>query len=194
MVEYWVGVALVSAIVAILIGRFLEPRPVVGFSDCILAAVTAPGLHAITFRLARQSSTLLINCKVSVSVTLVEWDAGRTKIVGGASHSLELVNDSCPVFTHFRVKHVVDESSPLYNDGHSLNTENIWGVTVLVDVWDTVYMKDARLFHMYKASDFVNEAEFVDLAVDGDGNGGMTINHSALSTYRSTTCRHATHI
>ena len=122
---------------------------------------------------------------MEVFATVLKWDAGRTKKVGGSNHRLKLVNDSCPVFTHFVLKHVVDESSPLYNQGQPINPADIWQVTVLARVYDTVYTKEARLFHAYSPEDLVQDAEFVDI-VNMEPEGGYVIDHSVLSEYSST--------
>ena len=167
--EHYTATVIQGAFVAIFLFKFLMPRPLVRFSSkCLVNG------DRLAFRLVRESSYQLSNCKIEVRCRTISALPLTSR--GGIDHDqrsadsllnatlqwVAIKNDTMLHLDAWEVHHDINADSPLYE--HLQKTGKLDPLIIELDVsltvFDTAYSQEVTLHTSYHRRDVVVGARF----------------------------------
>jgi inward rectifier potassium channel len=167
--EALVGLMSFALFTGLLYARFSKPNAVLMFSK---NAVFAPFSNSIAlmFRVANKLNSNLMNMKVQITLSLMEYDEN------GISHRkfytpLNIERDSIIFFpSSWTIVHPIDETSPLYGMTWDTIQKVQPELLILASGFDETFDENVHTRYSYNLTDMVWGAKFIKvLGTDSDG-------------------------
>lgn len=173
--EAMIGLLSFSFITGLLYGRFSKPRAAIKFSDKLILR-EFKGKRAIMFRLMNSRKTVMIEPKISVTLSITEKETKEKKF-----YKLKLERDSIMYLpTVWTIVHEIDEESPLYsftnNEIESLNAE----LYLLLQYHEESFAQNVYQIYSYQFSDIEIDVKFTT-SYRFDEEGYIILDHDKLS-------------
>lgn len=173
--EAMIGLLSFSFITGLLYGRFSKPRAAIKFSNHIILR-DFKGKRAIMFRLMNSRKTVMIEPKISVTLSIVEKDTAKKKF-----YKLDLERDSIMYLpTVWTVVHEIDEKSPLYNltnqEITALNAE----LFLLLQYHEESFAQNVYQIYSYDFKDLEVDVKFTS-SYNFNEDGFTILDHQKLS-------------
>ena len=176
--EALIGLLSFSFITGLLYGRFSKPRAAIRFSDNLIIR-EFEGKRALMFRLMNSRKTIMIEPKVSVTLSLNEKDKeGNYK---RRFFALKLNRDKIMYLpTIWTLVHPIDEESPL----HGMTNEEIKdldaGLYVLLNYHEDSYGQQVYRTSSYKFTQIITDVKYAPSS-SFDEDGYTVLDHDKLS-------------
>ena len=176
--EALIGLLSFSFITGLLYGRFSKPRAAIRFSDNLIVR-DFDGGKALMFRLMNSRKTIMIEPKVSVTLSLNEKDKeGEYK---RRFFDLQLRRDKIMYLpTIWTLVHPIDSNSPLYNMTNKEIQNLDAGLYVLINYHEDSYGQKVYKASSYKFSQIVTDVKYVPSS-SFDAEGYTILDHDKLS-------------
>lgn len=184
VLESFLSLIISSLIAGAIFFEVVRPRSRVRYSKNALVMCDGD-TQKITFRMVRESSTVLRDVNLRVMARFVVTDED------GLQHTtrteLGLKSSYYNVLDQWQVYHEIDETSPLWAVRDRLGAA-LSGLEVSLIAFDVAYNQEVRRFHAYQHTDLVIGASFVGM-VEGsvDAHSGvqtLDIRHDKLDLYQ----------
>jgi inward rectifier potassium channel len=173
--EAMIGLLSFSFITGLLYGRFSKPRAAIKFSDKLILR-EFKDKRAIMFRLMNSRKTVMIEPKISVTLSINEKETKEKKF-----YKLKLERDSIMYLpTVWTIVYQIDEESPLYsltnNEIESLNAE----LYLLLQYHEESFAQNVYQIYSYQFSDIETDVKFTT-SYRFDEDGYTILDHDKLS-------------
>lgn len=176
-IESFVGMVSVAMGTGLIFAKFSRPSARVAYSNKMVVH-TRNGVPVLSFRLANERTSEIINTKVVVNVLMTdETDEGSMM---RRFYPLKLENDATPMFAlSWTIMHQLDESSPLHAITKERCNREILSIVVSFEGTDSTFLQTVHALHIYRPSDIEFGVQFKDMIEFSPD--GLTIDHKHLS-------------
>jgi len=173
--EAMIGLLSFSFITGLLYGRFSKPKASIKFSDNIILR-EFKGKRALMFRLMNSRNTVMIEPKITVTLSIVDKETSIKKF-----YRLELERDSIMYLpTVWTIVHEIDENSPLF----SLTNDEINALTaelyLLLQYHEESFAQNVYQIYSYDFKDLEVDVKYKS-SFGFDENGFTILDHNKLS-------------
>lgn len=173
--EAMIGLLSFSFITGLLYGRFSKPRAAIKFSNKLILR-EFKDKRAIMFRLMNSRKTVMIEPKITVTLSITEKETKEKKF-----YKLKLERDSIMYLpTVWTIVHEIDEESPLYsfanNEIENLNAE----LYLLLQYHEESFAQNVYQIYSYQFSDIETDVKFTT-SYRFDEEGYTILDHDKLS-------------
>lgn len=173
--EAFLGLSMFSFLTGLIYGRFSKPKSSIRFSENIILR-DFNQTKAIMFRLVNNRSTVMINPKVSVTLSLTKKN--NTGEYTRSFYLLDLERDAISYLpTTWTVVHEITEQSPLYNLTKEELVNHNGELLVMVSYYDESFNQEIHQMHSYELKEIKADYKFV-LAYFYDEVGQMVLDYN----------------
>ena len=173
--EAMIGLLSFSFITGLLYGRFSKPRAAIKFSDKLILRAFK-GKRAIMFRLMNSRKTVMIEPKISVTLSITDKETKEKKF-----YKLKLERDSIMYLpTVWTIVHEIDEESPLYNFTNQQIEELNAELYLLLQYHEESFAQNVYQIYSYHFSDITTDVKFTT-SYRFDEDGYTILDHDKLS-------------
>lgn len=177
-VEALTGMMAIAVITGLIFSRFSRPTARVVFSEPILITHFM-GQKSLMFRLANARFNQVV--EASLNLVMVIDTQTPEGISLRQQVDLALVRSRSAIFSFsWTVRHIIDESSPLYKmTAEDMLSKQVQFI-VSLQGHDETFAQDIRTRHVYFVKDIVWDRHFVDIVhrqgpIDGQSGGGQVV-------------------
>jgi inward rectifier potassium channel len=173
--EAMIGLLSFSFITGLLYGRFSKPRAAIKFSDKLILRAFK-GKRAIMFRLMNSRKTVMIEPKISVTLSITDKETKEKKF-----YKLKLERDAIMYLpTVWTIVHEIDEESPLYNFTNQQIEELNAELYLLLQYHEESFAQNVYQIYSYHFSDITSDVKFTT-SYRFDEDGYTILDHDKLS-------------
>lgn len=173
--EAMIGLLSFSFITGLLYGRFSKPRAAIKFSDKLILRAFK-GKRAIMFRLMNSRKTVMIEPKISVTLSITDKESKEKKF-----YKLKLERDVIMYLpTVWTIVHELDEESPLFNFTNPQIEELNAELYLLLQYHEESFAQNVYQIYSYHFSDITSDVKFTT-SYRFDEDGYTILDHDKLS-------------
>ena len=145
--EAFFGLSMFSFLTGLIYGRFSKPKASIRFSEHIVLR-DFDHTKAVMFRLVNNRSTVMINPKVAVTLSLTKLNNVGDYV--RSFYALELERDTITYLpTTWTIVHEIKEDSPLYGLSNEDFIKNNGELLVMISYFDESFDQEVYQMHSY---------------------------------------------
>lgn len=177
-IEALVGLLLFSFLTGLLYGRFSKPKASIRFSESIILR-DFNLTKAIMFRLVNNRKGIMINPKVTVTLSLSEKN--NKGEFANTFYSLSLERDSITYLpTTWTIVHEIDDKSPFYKFSKEDINKQTGELLVMISYYDDSFNQEVHQIHSYILKDIKTDFKFTK-AYYYNEDGKMVLDYKLLN-------------
>lgn len=173
--EAFFGLSMFSFLTGLIYGRFSKPKSSIRFSKHIVLR-DFDLTKAIMFRLVNNRSTVMINPKVAVTLSITKLNNVGDYV--RSFYALELERDTITYLpTTWTVVHEINEDSPLHGLSNKDFIENNGELLVMISYFDESFDQEVYQMHSYMLKELKIDYKFSQ-AYYYDTEGEMVLDYN----------------
>jgi len=177
-IEALVGLLLFSFLTGLLYGRFSKPKASIRFRESIILR-DFNLTKAIMFRLVNNHKGIMINPKVTVTLSLSEKN--NKGEFANTFYSLSLERDSITYLpTTWTIVHEIDDQSPFYKFSKEDINKQTGELLVMISYYDDSFNQEVHQIHSYILKDIKTDYKFTK-AYYYNKDGKMVLDYKLLN-------------
>jgi inward rectifier potassium channel len=176
-IEALLGLLMFSFITGLLYGRFSKPKASIRFSEHVVYR-DFKLTQAIMFRLVNNRKSIMINPKVSMTLSLSEKNNQGS--YSNSFYALKLERSQISYLpTTWTVVHEIDDQSPLYRFDKASIKKQTGELLIMISYYDDSFNQEVHQLHSYMLSELKMNYKFSKAFYYNEA-GKMVLDHKLL--------------
>lgn len=181
-IEALIGLLSFSFVTGLLYGRFSKPKASIIFSEHMIHRPFKEGT-ALMFRLINNRTNIMINPKISVTLSLSEEDEHQE--FKRNYYQLQLERDTITYLpTTWTIVHEIEPDSPLYKYKKEELKKLHGEVLIMISYYDEAFNVEVHQIHSYLFEELLFDVAF-DKVFYFDEDGQTVLDHKKISEVRN---------